>query len=90
THEPKGDMPGTVTIQAVYEALKSVEEKKATQEDLEVLLDSAEIRSNSKTMAALRRSDRDIKAGRVEEVTSVEDLLVELFMTKASSYRNAL
>ncbi len=83
-------MPGTVTIQAVYEALKSVEEKKATQEDLEVLLDSAEIRSNSKTMAALRRSDRDIKAGRVEEVTSVEDLLVELFMTKASSYRNAL
>jgi len=29
-------------------------------------------------MEALRKSDRDIKAGRVREVTSVEDLLGEL------------
>ena len=83
-------MPGTVTIQAVYEALKSVEEKNATPEDLEVLRDSAEILSNPKPVAGHRRSDRDIKAGRVKEVTSVEDLLAELFMAKASSHRNAL
>lgn len=68
-------MLGTVTIQAVYEALKSVEEKKATREDLEALMDSAEILSNPKMMAALRKSDQDIKACRVKEVTSVEDML---------------
>lgn len=61
-----------------------------TREDLEALVDSVEMRSNPKTMDAIWKSDRVIKAGRVKEVTSVEDLLAELFMAKASSYRNAL
>ncbi|MBL7117956.1 MAG: hypothetical protein ISS94_04145 [Candidatus Syntrophoarchaeum sp.] len=64
-----------VTIQDVYEALKRVEEKMVTRGGLEALVDSVEILSNPKTMEALRKSDRDIKAGRVKEVTSVEDLL---------------
>ncbi len=70
-HEP-------VTIQDVYEALKRVEEKMVTREDIEALVDSVEILSNPKTMEALRKSDLDIKAGRVKEVTSVDDLLGEL------------
>ncbi len=71
-------MSGSVTIQEVYEALKRVEEKMVTREDIEALVDSVEILSNPKTMEALRKSDRDIKAGRVKEVTSIDDLLVEL------------
>lgn len=67
-----------VTIQDVYKALKRVEEKMVTREDIEALIDSVEILSNPKTMEALRKSDRDIKAGRVKEVTSIEDLLAEL------------
>jgi uncharacterized protein YqfB (UPF0267 family) len=39
---------------------------------------SVEILSNPKTMAARHKSDQDIKAGRVKEVTSVEDSLAEL------------
>ena len=62
----------------VYEALKRVEEKMVTREDLEALVDSVEMLSNPKTMDAIRKSDRDIKTGRVKEVTSVEDLLAEL------------
>ena len=71
-------MHESVTIQDVYEALKRVEEKMATREGIEALVDSVEILSNPKTMEALRKSDLDIKAGRVKEVTSVDDLLAEL------------
>ena len=68
----------SVTIQDVYEALKRLEEKMATRDGIEALVDSVEILSNPKTMEALRKSDLDIKAGRVKEVTSVDDLLDEL------------
>lgn len=37
-----------------------------------------EILSNPKTMEALRRSDLDIKEGRVKKVSSVEELLSEI------------
>ncbi len=71
-------MTDSVTIEDVYQELKRVEEKMVTREDLEALVDSVEILSNPKTMEALRKSDRDIKAGRVKEITSVDDLLAEL------------
>ena len=45
---------------------------------LEALKDSIEILNNPKTMEALRRSDLDIKSGRVKEVTSIEEMLCEL------------
>ena len=53
-HEP-------VTIQDVYEALKRVEEKMVTREDIDVLIDSVEILSIPKTMVALHKSDQDLK-----------------------------
>jgi antitoxin YefM len=61
----------------MYE-LKVIERKMVTHEDLEALVDSVEILSNPKTMEALRRSDLDIKEGRVKEVSSVEEMLGEL------------
>jgi len=64
-----------VTIQDVYDALKRIEEKMVTREDVEALVDSIEILSNPKTMEALSKSDQDIKAGRVKEVRSVKELL---------------
>jgi hypothetical protein len=45
---------------------------------LEAFIDSTEILNNPKTMEALRRSDLDIKNGRVKEVTSIEEMLREL------------
>jgi PHD/YefM family antitoxin component YafN of YafNO toxin-antitoxin module len=62
-------------LKTVLERLK---EKMVTREDIEALVDSVEILSNPKTMEALRKSEEDIKAGRVKEVTSAEDLLAEL------------
>jgi PHD/YefM family antitoxin component YafN of YafNO toxin-antitoxin module len=71
-------MTESVTIKEVYEALKRIEGKMVTRDDLDALVDSVEILSNPKTMEALRKSDQDIEAGRVKEVTSVKDLLAEL------------
>ncbi len=71
-------MAGTVTIEDVYHELKVIERKMVTHEELEALVDSVEILGNPKTMEALRRSDIDIKEGRVKEVSSVEELLSEL------------
>jgi antitoxin YefM len=71
-------MADSVTIKDVYQELKRMEAKMVTREDIEALIDSVEILSNPKTMEALRKSDRDIKADRVREITSVKDLLDEL------------
>lgn len=71
-------MPELVTIQDIYEALKRIEEKMVTREDVEALIDSIEILNNPRTMEALHKSDQDIEAGRVREVTSVKKLLDEL------------
>ena len=71
-------MSELVTIQDVYEALKRIEEKMVTRGEVEALIDSVEILNKPKTMEALRKSDQDIEAGRVKEVTSVKELLDEL------------
>ena len=59
--------------------MKRIEEKIITRKDVEALIDSIEILSNPKTLGALHKSDQDIKAGRVEEITSVKELLGELW-----------
>ncbi len=71
-------MAGSITIEDVYQELKAIESKMVTREDLEALIDSVEILSNPETMEALRKSDLDIKEGRVKKVSSLEDLLSEL------------
>lgn len=68
----------SVTIEDVYQELKTIERTMVTREDLDAIIDSVEILSNPKTMAALHKSDLDIKENRVKEVSSVEELLSEL------------
>jgi len=71
-------MPESITIEDVYHELLAIERKMVTRDDLDALVDSVEILSDPKTMTALRKSDLDIKEGRVKEVTSVEAMLGEL------------
>jgi len=71
-------MTGSITIEDIYQELKTIERKMVTREDLNTLIDTVEILRNPKTMAALRKSDLDIKKGRIKEVSSVEELLSEL------------
>ncbi len=68
----------SITIEDVYQELKTIERTMVTREDLDAIIDSVEILSNPKTMSVLHKSDLDIKEGRVKEVFSVEEMLSEL------------
>lgn len=67
-----------VTIDEVYQEIKKIRETMVRREDIEPLVDSIEILSNSETMETIKRSEADIAAGRVKEISSVDDLLDEM------------
>jgi hypothetical protein len=71
-------MSSGVTIDEVYQEIKKIRETMVRREDLEPLVDTIEILSNPETMESIKRSESDIAAGRVKEISSVDDLLDEL------------
>lgn len=48
------------------------------KDDLEYLIDTVEILSGPETMKLIRKSDLDIRHGRVRVISSVEDLIKEM------------
>jgi len=70
-------MSSGVTIEEVYQEIKKIRADMVKREDLEALVDTVEILSNPATMEIIKKSDRDIKLGRVKTITSVDDLLSE-------------
>ncbi|MCX6699089.1 MAG: hypothetical protein NTV68_04045 [Methanomicrobiales archaeon] len=48
------------------------------QTDREALIDTIDILNNPKTMEIIERSESDIVAGRVKEISSVDDLMSEI------------
>jgi PHD/YefM family antitoxin component YafN of YafNO toxin-antitoxin module len=71
-------MSAGVTIDEVYQEIKKIRETMVRREDLEALVDTIEILSNPKTMEIIKQSESDIAAGRVKEISSVDDLLDEM------------
>jgi len=70
-------MSSGVTIDQVYQEIKKIQADMVKREDLEALVDTVEILSNPATMESIKKSERDIKQGRVKTITSVDDLLGE-------------
>ena len=66
------------SMERLSRRVRAIEEKMVTKEELEALIDTVEILGNPATMAQIRASEADIKAGRVKEIRSVEDLFAEL------------
>lgn len=71
-------MTSGVTIDEVYQEIIKIRETMVRREDLENLIDTMEILSNQKTMETIKRSESDIEAGRVKEISSVDDLVYEM------------
>lgn len=71
-------MTPSVTIDEVYLEIKKIQDTMVRREDLDALLDTIEILSNPKTMAMIHKSESDIVAGRIKEISSIDDLLDEL------------
>ena len=70
-------MSSGVTIDQVYQEIKKIRADMVKREDLEALVDTVEILSKPSAMQAVKKSDRDIRQGRVRTITSVDDLLNE-------------
>ena len=45
-----------------------------TKEEMERILETIEIVSNENTMEQIRKSEDDIKAGRIREINSADDI----------------
>ena len=71
-------MTPAVTIDELYLEIKKIRETMVRREDLDALLDTIEISSNTGTMAAIQKSGEDIVAGRFREISSIDDLLGDL------------
>ena len=70
-------MSSGVTIDQVYQEIRKIREDVVKREDLEALVDTVEILSNPAAMRAIKKSDQDIRQGRIKTITSVDDLLNE-------------
>ncbi len=70
-------MSSGVTIDQVYQEIKKIRADMVKREDLEALVDTVEILSNSEKVQAIKKSERDIKQGKVKAISSVDDLLNE-------------
>ncbi len=70
-------MSSGVTIDQVYQEIKKIRADMVKREDLEALVDTVEILSNPEKVQAIKKSERDIKQGKVKVISSVDDLLNE-------------
>lgn len=70
-------MSSGVTIDQVYQEIKKIRADMVKKEDLEALVDTVEILSNPEKVQAIKKSERDIKQGKVKAISSVDDLLNE-------------
>jgi len=70
-------MSSGVTIDEVYREIKKIRADMVKREDLEALVDTVQILGNPATIQSIRKSERNIRQGRVKTITSVDDLLNE-------------
>lgn len=68
-------MSSGVTIDQVYREIKKIRADMVKRKDLEALVDTVGILSNPATMLAIKKSDRDIRQGKVKTITSIDEFL---------------
>jgi hypothetical protein len=71
-------MSSGVTIDEVYQEIKKIHETMVRREDLDSLVDTIELMSNPETIGLIKRSECDIAAGWVKEISSVDELIDEM------------
>ena len=67
-------MAESITLSILYKELKLIEQKMATKEELNRMLETLEILSNPSTMEQLKESEKEISLGKFKEIKSVRDI----------------
>jgi len=70
-------MSPDITLQEIYREIKQIRKDMIRRDDLDGLVDTIELMSSPEKMELIRKSEEDIRMGRVKEIESVEDLLSE-------------
>ncbi|OPX67728.1 MAG: hypothetical protein A4E37_01280 [Methanoregulaceae archaeon PtaB.Bin056] len=70
-------MSTDVTLQEIYREIKQIRKEMIRREDLDELVYTVELMSTPEKMEMIRKSEEDIRMGRVKEISTVEDLLNE-------------
>lgn len=67
-------MPQTITLKQVYQELKDIQRNMLTKNELNIVMETVEILSNENTVKQIKKSEEDIKLGRVKEINSASDI----------------
>ena len=67
-------MENTTDFGVLYDKLNHIEQKMVTREELEQVVETICVLSNSDTMSQIAQSEQDICNGDFKEIDSIEDL----------------
>lgn len=67
-------MEQIIDLKKLYEELKRIERNMITKQELNSFIETLEIMNNEETLEQIKNSEEDIKAGRVREADSVDDI----------------
>ncbi len=67
-------MENQINVETIYRKLKSMEKDMVTRGELNSILETIMILSNKDSMGQIRRSEEDIKVGRIKRINSVNEI----------------
>ncbi len=67
-------MPDTISLSDLHKELKNIEANMVTKQEMNRFIESVAVLSSSKTMNQIRKSEKDIVAGRIKGIKSVRDI----------------
>ena len=67
-------MPETITQEKMVISFDAFNNLKKLKDELEALIETIEILNDEKLMKGIKRSRKDVKAGRIHELKNIEEL----------------
>ena len=67
-------MAEMINLSNIYRELKKIEKNMITKEEINNFIETLEIISNKDTMKQIRKSEQNIKSGKVKEINSIIDI----------------
>ena len=67
-------MENAIKLEDVYRELKKIEQAMITKAEMNSMIETIAILSNKDTMKQIIASEKDIKAGKVKKINSINDL----------------
>ena len=67
-------MESTIKLEDLYKELKKIEQNMMTKTEMNSMIETIAILANKDTMRQIRTSEKNIKAGKIKKINSINDL----------------